>query len=203
MESAPVVFVVDDDNAIRSSLRRLIESVGLRTRTYASAQKFLEDFDEATPGCLVVDVRLRGMSGLDLQEHLQRRAAMIPIIVISGHGDVPMAVRALKAGAVDFFEKPVSPQDLLDCVRQAIELDQASRRKRLEQMTVQRRLDQLTERQRQVLDLIVAGCTTNQVARRLGLSPKTVYAHRAEALAKLRTGSVAEAARQLVAANAS
>ena len=201
MEPEPIVFVVDDDTAIRNSLLRLIQSVGLKVRTFRSGEEFLEDFDPDAPGCLVLDVRMRGMSGLDVQKKLTAMGAPIPIIILSGHGDVPMAVRALKAGATDFMEKPFSPQILIDRIRQIIELDAETRRQRAEKKIIQDRLSCLSDRQREVLDLVVAGLTTNQIARRLSLSPKTVYAHRAEALGKMKTGSIADAARQLVLAN--
>lgn len=201
MEPEPVVFVVDDDAAIRNSLLRLIQSVGLKIRTFRSGEEFLEDFDPDAPGCLVLDVRMRGMSGLDVQKKLTAMGAPIPIIILSGHGDVPMAVRALKAGATDFMEKPFSPQILIDRIRQVIEQDADTRRQRAERKIIQHRLSCLSDRQREVLDLVVAGLTTNQIARRLSLSPKTVYAHRAEALGKMKTGSIADAARQLVLAN--
>ncbi|TDJ54281.1 MAG: response regulator transcription factor [Planctomycetota bacterium] len=201
MEPEPVVFVVDDDAAVRNSLLRLIQSVGLKVRTFRSGEEFLEDFDPDAPGCLVLDVRMRGMSGLDVQKKLTAMGAPIPIIILSGHGDVPMAVRALKAGASDFMEKPFSPQILIDRIRQVIEQDAETRRQRAERKIIQHRLSCLSDRQREVLDLVVAGLTTNQIARRLSLSPKTVYAHRAEALGKMKTGSIADAARQLVLAN--
>lgn len=201
MEPEPVVFVVDDDAAIRNSLLRLIQSVGLKIRTFRSGEEFLEDFDPDAPGCLVLDVRMRGMSGLDVQKKLTAMGAPIPIIILSGHGDVPMAVRALKAGATDFMEKPFSPQILIDRIRQVIEQDAETRRRRAEKKIIQHRLSCLSDRQREVLDLVVAGLTTNQIACRLSLSPKTVYAHRAEALGKMKTGSIADAARQLVLAN--
>lgn len=201
MEPEPVVFVVDDDAAVRNSLLRLIQSVGLKVRTFRSGEEFLEDFDPDAPGCLVLDVRMRGMSGLDVQKKLTAMGAPIPIIILSGHGDVPMAVRALKAGASDFMEKPFSPQILIDRIRQVIEQDAETRRQRAEKKIIQHRLSCLSDRQREVLDLVVAGLTTNQIARRLSLSPKTVYAHRAEALGKMKTGSIADAARQLVLAN--
>jgi RNA polymerase sigma factor (sigma-70 family) len=201
MEPEPVVFVVDDDTAIRNSLLRLIQSVGMKVRTFRSGEDFLDDFDNDAPGCLVLDVRMRGMSGLDVQKKLAALGATIPIIILSGHGDVPMAVRALKAGATDFMEKPFSPQILIDRIRQVIEIDADTRRQRVERELIQHRLSCLSERQREVLDLVVAGLSTNQIARRLSLSPKTVYAHRAEALGKMKTGSIADAARQLVLAN--
>ena len=201
MKPEPVVFVVDDDTAIRSSLLRLIRSVGMRIRTFRSGEEFLEDFDLDAPGCVVLDVRMRGMSGLDVQRKLADMDATIPIIILSGHGDVPMAVRALKAGAIDFIEKPFSPQMLIDRIRQAIDLDEKTRGRRAEREVIQQRLACLSDRQRQVLELVVAGLTTIQIARRLSLSPKTVYAHRAEALGKMQTGSIADAARQLVVAN--
>jgi len=203
MDCEPIVFIVDDDSAVRSSLRMSAQSVGLNALAYSSADEFLDVFALETPGCLVLDVRLNGMSGLDLQDELRRRGASIPIIMISGVGDVPTAVRAMKAGALDFFEKPFSLQALLDRIRQAFELDTLARRNRAKQNALRRRLDRLSLRQSQVLELIVDGRTTNQIALDLGLSPKTIYAHRSEALARIDASSIAEAAQQVFAARAS
>ncbi len=197
----PTIFIVDDDVAMRSSLVRLVKSVGLHPQTHKSAEEFLGALEGETPGCVVLDVRLPGMSGLDLQEELSARGIMIPIIVISGHGDIPMALRALRAGALDFLEKPFRSQEVLDRIRHAIDLDAENRRQRSAEDVIRRRINRLTPRQREVLDMIAAGYTTVQIARRLGLSPKTVYAHRAEALGKMNTGSVAEAARLLLIAD--
>ena len=197
----PVVFVIDDDLAVRRALQRLIRSVGLDVRTYAVAQDFLDAFGTDTPGCVVVDLRLNGMSGLDVQRELARRGACTPIIMISGFGDIPTAVEAVRAGALDFLEKPFSHQVLLQRIWEALELDAKLRQRCVEREKLRRRLGQLTSRQREVLEMIAEGRTTAQIARDLGLSPKTVYAHRSEALAKLNTGSVAEAARQVMIAH--
>jgi FixJ family two-component response regulator len=199
-EGESVVFVVDDDSAVRCSLQRLVKSVGLNVKTYEVAQQFLDEFDPGTPGCLVLDVRLNGMSGLDVQRELARRGAGTPIIMISGHGDIPTAVEAVRAGAIDFLEKPFSHEALLGRIWEALALDVDARRRRLEQEELRKRLRQLTSRQRQVLERIANGQTTAQVANELGLSLKTVYAHRSEALAKMNSGSVTDAARQLMIA---
>lgn len=199
MQTEPVVWIVDDDLRVRCWLQQLIETVNLNTRAYSTAREFLDEFDEQIPGCLVLDVRLSGMSGLDLQDELIRRHARIPVIVISGFGDVSTAVRAMRAGALDFLEKPFPPQTLLDRIGQALEIDAKNRRRKTEREAFRRRLARLSGRQRQVLEMIVEGKTTGQIARGLGLSAKTVYAHRAEALAKIDATSVAEAAQRVLA----
>lgn len=203
VNSKPIVFIVDDDLGVRRSLQHLIRSVCLECRTYPSASDFLAEFDASTPGCMVVDVRLNGMSGFDLQEELVRRGSSLPIIMITGFGDVQMAVRAMRAGAVDFIEKPFSHQILLDRVHEALTLDAGRRRTRAEQDKWQRRLSRLSKRQRQVLELIVEGKSTIEVARCLGLSRKTVYSHRSEALDRIDASTVAEVAQHVFAAKAS
>ena len=172
MQSNPTVFVVDDDPAIRESLRWLIESVGLNVKVFSTAREFLEGYDPSSAGCLVLDVRMPGMSGLDLQNELAARAIHVPIIIITGHAEVPVAVRALKAGAMDFIEKPFSDQLLLDRIRRAIEVDAEARRVRSEQAEVAARLGQLTPRERQVMDLVIAGKANKVIASELDLSPK-------------------------------
>lgn len=199
MEPEPTVWIVDHDAAVRRSVQQLVASVRLKAKTYSIARSFLDDFDESAPGCLVVAVRLNGMSGLDLQDELNRRHVALPVIVISGFGDVPTAVRAMRAGALDFLESPFPPQTLLDRIGQALELDARNRRRRVKREALQARLSRLSHRQRQVLEMIVEGKSTIQIARGLGLSPKTIYAHRAEALAKIDAASVAEAARKIFA----
>lgn len=203
MDTEPIVSIVDDDADVRCSLRQLTTSVGLQARTYQSATEFLEQYDDERPGCLILDVRLNGMSGLDLQQKLVERGSSLPIIIITGFGDVPMALRAMRAGAVDFIEKPFAHQMLLDCVQNALKQDAKNRLARAEREKLQRRLSRLSKRQHQVLDLIVQGKTTIEIARYLGLSPKTVYAHRAEALDKLDAATVTEAAQRVIAAKAS
>lgn len=195
MHSNATVFVVDDDPAIRQSLRWLIESVGLNVKVFSTAQEFLEGHDPSTPGCLVLDIRMPGMSGLDLQNELATREIQVPIIIITGHAEVPVAVRALKAGAMDFIEKPFSDQLLLDRIRRAIEVDAQSRRVRSEQAEVDARLGQLTPRERQVMDLVIAGKANKVIASELGLSPKTVEVHRAHVMKKMQVASLADLVR--------
>jgi len=188
----PTVFVVDDDRAMRDSLSWLLDSVGLRVRSYATAAEFLADHDPAQPGCLVLDVRMPGMSGLDLQAELARRGVELPTIVITGHAEVSMAVRAVKAGAIDFIEKPFSDQLLLDRVRQALEIDLEVREVRRRREDALRRLATLTAREREVLNLVVAGKQNKEIASELGVSPKTVEVHRAHVMSKMCVDSLAE-----------
>ena len=188
----PTVFVVDDDRAMRDSLSWLLDSVGLRVRSYATAAEFLADHDPAQPGCLVLDVRMPGMSGLDLQAELARRGVELPTIVITGHAEVSMAVRAVKAGALDFIEKPFSDQLLLDRVRQALEIDLEVREVRRRREDARRRLATLTAREREVLNLVVAGKANKEIASELGVSPKTVEVHRAHVMSKMCVDSLAE-----------
>ena len=192
---APVVFVVDDDPAMRNSLRWLIESTGVQVETFADAQSFLARIRPELPGCLVLDVRMPGMSGLDLQAELTRRGIGLPTIVLTGHAEVPMAVRAVKAGAIDFIEKPFSDQLLLDRVGQGIEMDREARESRTRRADVLRRLSLLTQREREVLDLVVAGRANKEIAATLHLSTKTVEVHRSHVMDKMQAGSVAELVR--------
>ena len=191
----PVVFVVDDEPAMRDSLRWLIESTGLRVETFADADTFLARIRPELPGCLVLDVRMPGMSGLDLQAELERRGIGLPTIIVTGHAEVPMAVRAVKAGAIDFIEKPFSDQLLLDRVRQGIEMDRQEREGRAQRTEALRRMGSLTAREREVLDLVVAGKANKEIAAALGLSPKTVEVHRAHVMEKMQASSVAELVR--------
>ena len=188
----PTVFVVDDDRAKRESLSWLLDSVGLRVRSYATAADFLAEHDPAQPGCLVLDVRMPGMCGLDLQAELARRGVELPTIVITGHAEVSMAVRAVKAGAIDFIEKPFSDQLLLDRVRQALQIDLEAREVRRRREDARRRLATLTAREREVLDLVVAGKANKEIASALGLSTKTVEVHRAHVMSKMCVDSLAE-----------
>jgi two-component system, LuxR family, response regulator FixJ len=188
----PTVFVVDDDRAMRESLSWLLDSVGLHVRSYATAADFLADYDPAQPGCLVLDVRMPGMSGLDLQAELARRGVELPTIVITGHAEVSMAVRAVKSGAIDFIEKPFSDQLLLDRVRQALEMDRQAREVRTRRDDARRRLATLTAREREVLNLVVAGRANKEIASELGVSPKTVEVHRAHVMSKMCVDSLAE-----------
>lgn len=191
----PVVFVVDDDDAICQSLRLLIEDIGLEVKTCNSAQQFLSEHHPSQPGCLVLDVRMAGMSGLELQSRLGELGVEIPTIIITGHGDVPMAVEALKAGALDFIEKPFRDQVLLDSIQKAIEYDRQARETRKQCADFESRIGCLTERERQIMDLLVLGKANKVIAYELGISQKTVDFHRANVLAKLGVGSVVDLVR--------
>ena len=195
----PVVFVVDDDHAARESLSWLIGSVHLRVAAFASADEFLVAYPPGQPGCLIADVRMPGLSGLDLQAELKRRGIEIPVIVVTGHGDVPMAVRAMKAGALDFVEKPFNDQVLIDLVQKAVETSLAGARGQGERRDIQARLDQLTPRERQVLGMIAAGESNKGIAHVLGISEKTVEAHRAHVMEKMQARSLAELMKLVIA----
>lgn len=184
------VFIVDDDAAVRDSIEELVESVGLQAEGYPSARAFLDAFQPQRPGCLVLDVRMAEMSGLVLQERLNEVGANIPIIVLTGHGDVPTAVRAMKAGAVDFLQKPYREQALLDSINAALALDGAHRRSSSAADDLEERLTALTEREREVLNQILSGSTSKEIARALAISPRTAEAHRRNLLRKLGIGSV-------------
>jgi two-component system, LuxR family, response regulator FixJ len=201
-EPEAIVFVVDDDRAMRDSLRWLLESIGLTVRTYATAAEFLREHQPSQPGCLVLDVRMPGMSGLDLQAELVQRGTELPTIVVTGHAEVAMAVRAVKAGAIDFIEKPFSDQLLLDRVRQALEIDRQSREVRARREEARRRLASLSAREREVLELVAAGKANKEVAAALGLSTKTVEVHRAHVMSKMAVDSLAELIRVAILAGA-
>jgi len=186
------VFVVDDDEAVRDSIQELVESVGLQAEGYDSAQAFLDTFRPQRPGCLVLDVRMAEMSGLVLQERLNELEASIPVIVLTGHGDVPMAVQAMRNGAMDFIQKPYREQALLDSINAALALDIDARRSFGAANDIEQSLSTLTDREQQVLDQILSGSTSKEIARELGVSPRTVEAHRKNLLRKLGTGSVKE-----------
>jgi two-component system, LuxR family, response regulator FixJ len=201
-DNQPTIFVVDDDHAIRQSLDVLIQSVGLRVETYASAQAFLEAYDPARPGCLVLDVRMPNMSGLELQTTLKERRIGLPVIIITGHGDVPIAVRAMKAGAMEFLEKPFSKQLLLEHIHEAIARDACQRDERARCTLVEARLSQLSARERQVMDLVVGGKVNKEIAAELGVSKKTVDVHRSHVMEKMQADSVAELVEQAILARA-
>ncbi|MFI4916182.1 MAG: response regulator transcription factor [Phycisphaerales bacterium JB060] len=180
------VFVVDDDPSMRDSLRWLIESIGLQVEPFSNADAFLEEFTGDVPGCLVLDVRMPGTSGMELLDTLKGRGVKLPIIMISGHGDVPMAVQALKRGAIDFLEKPFRDQELLEQISRAIEVDQERRSKAASVAGIHGRLEKLTPREREVMELVVDGYANKQVAAKLGLSEKTIEVHRSRVMSKMR-----------------
>ena len=192
MESEPVVFIVDDDASVRKGLERLVRSVGLRGKTFASAPEFLQGAASDGPSCLVLDVRMPGVSGLVLQETLAAAGHRIPIIFITGHGDITMSVRAMKAGAVDFLPKPFNDQDLLEAIQEAIARDRQAREVRAVLQAIQQRADLLTPRERDVLGLVVTGLLNKQIAAELGMSEKTVKVHRAQVMQKMQVSSVAQ-----------
>jgi two-component system, LuxR family, response regulator FixJ len=188
--SEPTVFVIDDDPALRKSLRWLMESIGLRVLTFASAQEFLSAYESDQCGCIVLDVRMPGMSGLELQERLREQACELPMIVMTAFGDVPMAVRAMKSGAVHFFEKPVGDQVLLDEVQAALAEDVRRRQEALLHRDAAERYARLTAREAEVLELVVAGLSSREIGVQLGVSFKTVEAHRAKIMRKMDAESV-------------
>jgi two-component system response regulator FixJ len=195
MAGEPTVFVVDDDVAVRDGLRLLLGTVGLRCESYASAAEFLAAYDPGMAGCLVLDVRMPGMSGLALQEELVVRRITLPVIIMTGHGDVPMAVRAMKTGAMEFIEKPFRKQVLLDAIRAAVDQEARQRTTAKQRAAVAERFARLSQRERTVMARIVAGGSAEQIAAELGISPKTVYIHRGKAIAKMGVHSLAELVR--------
>ena len=191
----PIVFVVDDDPSVRETLADLIASVGLSVLAFKSAREFLESRRPDAPACLVLDVRLPGLSGLDLQRELLRIEAPIPIIFITGHGDIPMTVRAMKEGAVEFLAKPFRDQDLIDAIQHAIEIDRIARQERTIVAEVRRCYESLTKREREVMKLIVSGLLNKQIAAQLGSSETTVKMHRGQIMHKMKAQSAVQLAR--------
>jgi two-component system, LuxR family, response regulator FixJ len=200
MTATPTVFVVDDNLAVRKSLRALLESAGLSVETYGSGEEFLATYDADRAGCLVLDIRLRDRNGLDLQDELRRRKAMLPIIVLTGHGSVATSVRALKAGAVDFLQKPVPPKILLERVRAAVEADQQARAVAVDRSAVAARLAHLTPREREIMELLATGKTSKEMAAALNLSVRTVEGHRRMVFLKMGVSSAAQLVRAVLRA---
>jgi two-component system, LuxR family, response regulator FixJ len=201
MSSRPTVFVVDDDQAMRNSLKWLIESVSMQVETFDSANAFIQSYYPGRSGCLLLDVRMPGMSGLELQEYLLVNQIAIPVIIITGHGDVPMAVRAMKAGAVDFIEKPFNDELLLESIRQAMALDARQRDMQAQRAEIATRLARLTPREHEVMVMVTNGQANKEIANTLGVSSKTVEAHRARVMEKMEADSLAELVRMAINAN--
>ncbi len=191
-EEQPVVFIVDDDAALRDSLEDLLRSVGLEVRTFGSAQAFLQSKRPDAPGCLVLDVRMPGQSGLEFQRTLAAAGIHIPVIFISGHGDIPMTVQAMKSGAIEFLTKPLREQDLLDAIQLGIENDRVLRQTAKTVVKLQERLDSLTPREREILKLILAGQLNKQIAAHLSLSEATVKVHRSQIMHKMQAHSLVD-----------
>ena len=192
------VFVVDDDKEVRDALQLLMESVGLLVETFGSAQEYLDQFDAERPGCLVLDIRMPGMSGLELQARLAAESVHPPIVIITGHGDVPMAVRAVQAGAVDFVQKPFNDQSLLDSVHRAIEQDAVQRGEVSRIRDIEERLNRLTPREREVLDLVIAGKRNKVIAADMNISQSTVEAHRAKVMEKMQASTLSDLMRMML-----
>jgi FixJ family two-component response regulator len=191
-ETPPIVFIIDDDSSVRESLTELFTSVGLQVAAFGSPAHFLHERPLNAPGCLVLDVRLPGASGLDFQADLARADIQLPIIFITGHGDIPMTVRAMKAGAVEFLTKPIRDQDLLDAVQRALDLDRARREQNRSVTALRSRFASLTPREREVVTFVSAGLMNKQIASRLGVAEITVKMHRGNAMRKMRATSLAD-----------
>jgi len=189
---AALVMIVDDDAGVRNAMRSLLKSVGLNSALFASAQEFLDGYKPSQLGCLVLDIRMPGMSGMELQQQLNMRGAVIPVIFMTGHGDIPMAVEAMQHGAFDFLQKPFRDQDLLDRIQRAIARDAELRKSLGEHERIQVHLESLTPREREVLDLMTQGKQNKVIGQELGVSPRTIEIHRARVMEKMNAGSVAE-----------
>ena len=194
----PVIMVVDDDSGVRNAMRSLLKSVGLECALYPSAQEFLAAYQPSQPGCLVLDIRMPGMSGLELQQQLNLRGAVVPVIFMTGHGDIPMAVEAMQHGAFDFLQKPFRDQDLLDRIQRAIVKDAEQRQSLGEHERIKAHLESLTAREREVLDLMTQGKQNKVIAQDLGVSPRTVEIHRARVMEKMNAQSVAQLVRMML-----
>ena len=194
-DAAAIVFIVDDDPSIRKALGRLLRSLGFQVETFPSAQKFLEHELPDAPGCLVLDVRMPGLDGLELQRSLSEAHVTLPIIFITGHGDIPMTVRAMKAGAVEFLPKPFREQDLLDALNLALDRDRTARKQRAELAVLRARYDSLTPREQQVMGLLVSGLLNKEIAATLGVSEVTIKVHRGQIMQKMQAGSLATVVR--------
>jgi FixJ family two-component response regulator len=201
MINRPTVFVVDDDQAMRNSLKWLIESVSMEVETFDSADAFIRSYYPGRSGCLLLDVRMPGMSGLELQEYLHDNQIAIPVIIITGHGDVPMAVRAMKSGAVDFIEKPFNDELLLESIRHALALDVKQRDMQKQRAEIATRLARLTPREHEVMVMVTNGKANKEIATGLGVSAKTVEAHRARVMEKMQANSLADLVRMAINAN--
>jgi FixJ family two-component response regulator len=197
-QQAPTVFVVDDDEGVRNSLRFLLKSVGLTARAVPSAAEFLDSYRPGQPGCLVLDVRMPGMSGLELQQQLNLRGAPIPVIFITGHGDVPMAVEAMQHGAFDFLQKPFRDQDLIDRIQRALARDARNRTALAQHDRIRQRIASLTPREREVLSLMTQGKANKVMAAELGVSQRTVEIHRARVMEKSGATSLAQLVRMMM-----
>ena len=191
----PLVLIVDDDSSFRAFLSRLVSTVGLKSLTFATADEFLRNTHPDVPSCLILDVQMPGLSGLDLQRELRVKGLEVPIVFITGHGDIPMTVQAMKAGAVGFLAKPFRNQDLLDAIREGINLDTEARRQRSEVSELRRRFESLTPREREVMAQVVTGLLNKQIGGELGMTERTVKAHRAQVMLKMQAGSVADLVR--------